>query len=163
MVHLIILSEFDQPLKMGESRDALAQLLHGIANQAIDNASEDLHGISQEIWKNPELCFAEHFAHKALTDFLEERGFTTLRNYVYDTGFRAHFGDDQSPRIALMAEYDALPEIGHACGHNLIAESALGAAIGIKAALEELQKKQGSKGIGQVRLFLDIWDQLSLS
>ena len=93
--------------------------------------------MSEEIWNNPELDFNEHKAHALLTNFLEGKGFQVERSYLgIQTAFRAMFGDSTGPYVCVICEYDALPEIGHACGHNLIAEAGIAAALGIKAALE---------------------------
>lgn len=78
-----------------------------------------------------------------LTSSFENDSSQVQRQYILKTAFRASFGNDDGPQIAIMAEYDALPEIGHACGHNLIAESSVGAALGIKAALESMEKPRG--------------------
>ncbi|CAM1154628.1 Uncharacterised protein g11322, partial [Pycnogonum litorale] len=84
----------------------------------------------------------EHKAHKLLTAALHECGFNVQPNYHLPTAFRAEFGDaNDGPVVCVICEYDALPEIGQACGHNLIAECGLGAAIGIKAALQSGQIK----------------------
>lgn len=86
-----------------------------------------LNEISQELWSHPETCYKEVFAHQILTDFLEKHGFTVERGYKnVATAFRAEFVSANYDRnlhatIAVLCEYDALPEIGHACGHNLIA------------------------------------------
>lgn len=114
-----------------------------IACQAIDDRAEELNNISQEIWSNPELAFEEVKAHEALTKFLTNVGFENVeKSFLMKTGFRAK-ASNQNPNahVAVLCEYDALPEIGHACGHNLIAEAGVGAAIGIKAAI-----KAGAKG-----------------
>ncbi|XP_071134822.1 peptidase M20 domain-containing protein 2-like [Mytilus edulis] len=104
---------------------------------AIDNASEDLNSISQILWKRPELGLNEIHAHTVLTDFLKQKGFTVHRHFILDTAFKAELGStDNGPNIAVICEYDALPEIGHACGHNLIAESGIAAAIGVQAAFK---------------------------
>ena len=84
-----------------------------------------------------------------LTDFLEKYKFPVERNFVCDTGFRSEYNDVTKPNIAVLCEYDALPDIGHACGHNLIAEVGVGAAIGIKAALD-VAAEVGQK-LGKVR------------
>ncbi|XP_033739664.1 peptidase M20 domain-containing protein 2-like [Pecten maximus] len=111
--------------------------LKKVACEAIDRVASELNDISQELWKNPELYHSEHHAHTILTDFLENQGFHVERKYKLDTAFRATFGDDSvGPHVAVLCEYDALPEIGHACGHNLIAELGVAAGIGIKAAME---------------------------
>ena len=85
----------------------------------------------------------------ALTEFLQIYRFPVEPNYVLETGFRSVVGkSDVTPHVAVLCEYDALPEIGHACGHNLIAEVGVGAAIGIKAALEAARDK--GQDIGKV-------------
>ncbi|XP_060068381.1 xaa-Arg dipeptidase-like [Ylistrum balloti] len=118
--------------------------LKTVACEAIDKITSDLNDISQELWKNPELNFKEHHAHTILTNFMEKQGFHVDRNYKLDTAFRATFGDDRTgPHVAMLCEYDALPEIGHACGHNLIAELGVAAGVGIKAAMEASGKPIG--------------------
>jgi amidohydrolase len=98
----------------------------------VDEFSQDLSALSRRIHAHPELCFEERKASTWLGDFLErelgarvERGVGGL-----ETAFRARVGEG-SPKIAILAEYDALPEIGHACGHNLIAGSAVGAFLAL--------------------------------
>ena len=85
-----------------------------------------------------------------LTNLLEKHGFPVTRHFVVDTGFKAEWGDEGSkgPNVAVLCEYDALPDIGHACGHNLIAEVGAGAGIGIKAALQAAS--QAGKSLGKV-------------
>ncbi|CAH1800017.1 unnamed protein product [Owenia fusiformis] len=96
--------------------------LKKIACEAIDKAAKELNTLSQEIWKNPELNFEEHHAHKVLTEYLTKTGFNVEPKYKLDTAFRAiHGSDGEGPHVAVLCEYDALPEIGHACGHNLLA------------------------------------------
>jgi amidohydrolase len=85
-------------------------------------ASHDIHG-------HPELNFAEHFAHDLLTGALSDEGLTTTRHaYGIDTAFEATAGES-GPTVAVLCEYDALPVIGHACGHNIIATAGLGAGL----------------------------------
>jgi amidohydrolase len=120
--------------------------LKRIAACAVDSAAKDLTELSREIWRNPELYYQERKAHRLLTDFLEQRGFVVERSYKLETAFRAtaqqregfdgNDGTTKLPRIAFLCEYDALPGIGHACGHNLIAEVGVGAGLGVKAALD---------------------------
>jgi amidohydrolase len=106
------------------------------ASGIIDTYSEELLELSGEIWKNPELGFKEHLAHSLLTGFLERRGFEVQRSFAgLETAFRATFGSGR-PNVCVICEYDALPVIGHACGHNLIAEAGIAAGLGLKAALE---------------------------
>ena len=83
------------------------------------------------IHAEPELAFEEHRTVERLLQPLERAGFTVERPLGgLATAFRASrtFGRS-GPRIALLAEYDALPELGHACGHNLIGTAAVGAAV----------------------------------
>ena len=112
----------------------------------IEKNSLELSKVSDQIWSNPELDFAEYKAHALLTQFLENKGFCVDRSYLgVKTAFRATFGDNTGgPNICVICEYDALPEIGHACGHNLIAEAGLAAALGIKAALEAQGAPKGT-------------------
>ncbi len=105
-------------------------------DQAIDSASAGLRGISLDIHAHPELNFEEHHAHQVLTDYLDGEGFEVVRGaYTMPTAFRAVAGSG-GPTVAVLSEYDALPGIGHACGHNLIAISGIGAGIGLRAGLE---------------------------
>ncbi|XP_052781957.1 xaa-Arg dipeptidase-like [Mya arenaria] len=113
---------------------------------AIDAAKKQLNNISTEIWSKPELGFEERHAHNILTDFLENHGFQTERSYKLETAFRATYGSrEDGPNVTFISEYDALPEIGHACGHNLIAEVGVGAGLGLMAAM-----KAAGKPLGQV-------------
>lgn len=81
--------------------------------------------LSDHIWAHPELAYEEHDACAVVKAFLEARGFAvTLPAYGVDTAFAAEYGSG-SPVFAICAEYDALPGIGHACGHNLICTSAI--------------------------------------
>ncbi|XP_070580398.1 peptidase M20 domain-containing protein 2-like [Ptychodera flava] len=146
------------------------------ACEAIDRAATDLNTLTEEIWKNPELNFEEHHAHQVLTDFLEKNGFNVERNFVLDTAFRATFGSQENGGInaCVICEYDALPEIGHACGHNLIAEAGAGAGLGIKAAMEAAGRPIGKltvlgtpaeeEGAGKIKLIeADVFKVIDLA
>lgn len=105
--------------------------------QAVEAASSELRGISLSIHGKPELNYEEHHAHELLTGYLAARGFAVERGaYGLPTAFKAVAGSG-GPVLAVFCEYDALPGIGHACGHNLIAISGLATAIALKAALGE--------------------------
>lgn len=106
----------------------------------IDAMRDELIRISTAIHSNPELAFQEHQASALLSGTLAEHGFDVECNVGgLETAFRAQArGKAHQPTIAILAEYDALPEIGHACGHNLIATAALGAAIAVRAVIDEL-------------------------
>ena len=101
--------------------------------QRIDSLSQDLWDLALRIHAHPELGFEEHQAAAWLTEALENGGFRVERGVGgLPTAFRAvHPAEKPGPRIAILAEYDALPELGHACGHNLIAAIAVGAALGL--------------------------------
>ena len=116
--------------------------LYKISSAAIDSAAPDLRDLSDVLWKNPELAFNEFKAHDQITDVLEKYGFNVERKYKLDTAFRAEYGHEGHV-VAVLCEYDALPQIGHACGHNLIAEVGVAVAIGVKAAMETGSIKNG--------------------
>ncbi len=109
--------------------------------EAIDRAElqrSKLIQLSLNIHDNPELGFQEKKAFAWLTGYLEDSGFNIEQGIAgLATAFRATYGQG-SPRIALLAEYDALPKIGHACGHNIIAVSAVGAAAASKSIIDRL-------------------------
>lgn len=81
--------------------------------------------------------FQEYKAHKLLSDFLESKGFQAERGYCsLPTGFKAELGNkDNGVSVCVICKYDALPEIGHACGYSLIAEAGIAAGLGLQAAL----------------------------
>ncbi len=111
------------------------------ASAGIESCKNELSALSDAIWRNPELGFNEHKAHELLTNFLEKEGFTVERSYTgIETAFRATFGSGR-PNVCVICEYDALPDIGHACGHNLIAEAGVAAGLGLKAVLESSEIK----------------------
>ena len=106
--------------------------------RAIDAAADRLMDVSRRIHGHPELRFQEHFAAKTLTEALEGFGITAQRHIAdLETAFGAEFGRQKHPKVAILAEYDALPN-GHACGHNLIAGAALGAVAGLAAVRDQL-------------------------
>lgn len=105
------------------------------AATAIDKAAPGLRELSLAIHGQPELNFQEHKAHAALSDYLERAGLDVSRGaYGMETAFKAVAGSG-SPTVAVFCEYDALPGIGHACGHNLIAASGVAVGLALKAAL----------------------------
>lgn len=117
--------------------------LKEIASAAVQAAKGELRDLSDKIWRNPELGFQEHKAHELLTGFLDGRGFKVERGFSgLQTAFRATFGEGR-PNVCVICEYDALPDIGHACGHNLIAEAGVAAGLGVKAALESKEAPVG--------------------
>jgi amidohydrolase len=100
---------------------------------AVDELRERLLATSHDIHANPELLFEEHGASARLADELERGGLRVARGVGgLSTAFRAELdGGEPGPTLAILAEYDALPGIGHACGHNIIATSALGTGLAL--------------------------------
>ncbi|WP_338692989.1 M20 family metallopeptidase [Streptomyces sp. Q6] len=107
------------------------------ARNAVDRHAEELVGLSRRLHADPETAWEEHRAAAAVPDLLDRAGFDVTSAYLgLDTAFVARFGSGPV-RIALCAEYDALPGLGHACGHNLIAASSVGAALGLAAVADD--------------------------
>ncbi|MGD9798230.1 MAG: amidohydrolase [Acidimicrobiia bacterium] len=99
----------------------------------IDELAPMLVEVSHDIHAHPELCFEERYAHDRLTAVLEREGVDVTRSaHGVDTAFDARVGAE-GPEVGVCLEYDALPGVGHACGHNIIAAAGLGA--GLAAAL----------------------------
>jgi amidohydrolase len=106
----------------------------------VDRMVDRLYEVSHKIHKNPELKFEEVRASRLLADELEKDGFSVdLGVAGLDTAIYAvHPAQSEGPTVAILGEYDALPEIGHACGHNLIAAAGLGTALALGTVKEEL-------------------------
>ena len=103
----------------------------------VDTRRQELIQLSLRIHGHPELSFQEKRASSWLIDFLGSNGFRVTANVAsLPTAFQATYGQG-SPRIALLAEYDALPQIGHGCGHNIIAASAVGAGVASRLAVDQ--------------------------
>src|SRR4030042_1685920 len=102
----------------------------------VDLHRQELVELSLKIHANPELGFEEKRALRWLTAYLEKSGFDIERGVGnMPTAFKSVYGKG-TPVIAFLAEYDALPEVGHACGHNIIAASAIGAGIASKGIVD---------------------------
>ena len=96
----------------------------------------ELTDIAHDIFCHPELAYEEMYSAKRLASFLENQGFQiTWKTAGIDTAFTATWGNG-SPRLGFLAEYDALPEIGHACGHNLLGTGVCAAACALKNDME---------------------------
>ncbi len=105
----------------------------------IDSQSEKLWAISTSLFNDPETAFKEYKASKLLCEYLTKSGFRVEVGIGgLETSFRATFGDYLKPAIAILAEYDALVGLGHACGHNLIAAAAVGAGAALAALTPKL-------------------------
>ena len=106
------------------------------AANCIDSLKPELIELSLKIHDNPETGFQEFKAMGWLTAYLKGKGFAVEHNIGgLETAFKASCGKGK-PVIAFLAEYDALPGLGHACGHNIIATASLGAGIASKLAVE---------------------------
>ncbi|KAF9392979.1 hypothetical protein CPB97_006083 [Podila verticillata] len=126
-------------------QDEFAKTVH----LAIEAASAELRAVSLELHDNPELGYKEYKAHALLTDYLEKKGFTVQRGaYGLETAFVATAGNSNKVTIGVCSEYDALPGIGHACGHNLIAISGVATALGLKAVIEKFDLQASVKLFG---------------
>ncbi len=105
----------------------------------VERLKPELLEISRFLHANPELAFEEHKAAERLSRTMETHGFSVERSVAgLPTAFTASRDSTEGPTIAFLAEYDALPGIGHACGHNLIAAGSVGAGLALKAALGEV-------------------------
>ncbi|EGX92261.1 amidohydrolase, putative [Cordyceps militaris CM01] len=110
-----------------------------IVQAHLKQADAALYQANQSLHANPEVAYKEHNAHDNLCDLLESQGFSVTRKaYGLDTSFEASSGAG-GREVVICAEYDALPEIGHACGHNLIATASLAAFFGASKVLSELK------------------------
>lgn len=108
------------------------------AKAAFDSVEDELQGISRWMYENPETAFEEVESSRRLAKFLSDNGFeVTHPAYDIDTAFEATAGSS-GPRVVLCAEYDALPGVGHACGHNIIATSSIGAGAALAGLADDL-------------------------
>ncbi|XP_067097676.1 peptidase M20 domain-containing protein 2-like [Osmerus mordax] len=123
------------------SPDSLLKLKQQVG-RCIDDAKDKLYSLSNDIWSCPELAYEERKAHDRLVAFFsEENGWEVEKHFKLETAFRATWGpggrkEGHLINVGFLCEYDALPGIGHACGHNLIAEVGAASAIGLKAVIE---------------------------
>ena len=126
---------------MARQQPAAKDELADRSNSAIEASKQALFDLSKDVHAHPELNYEEYYSSDALAGFLESNGLAVERGIGgVETAFRAIIpgGGGGGPTIAVLAEYDALPEIGHGCGHNLIAMAAMGAALGLQANARDL-------------------------
>lgn len=108
------------------------------ATESFERVEAELREISRWMYANPELAYKEIKSSKRLAEFLGANGFDVEHPaYGLETAFVARAGSG-GPEMIICAEYDALPEVGHACGHNIIATSALGAGVALAPLADEL-------------------------
>jgi amidohydrolase len=111
----------------------------------IDRLSEYLWGISNALFHDPEIAFKEFKACQILSDALKSSSYSVeIGIGGLETAFRGTMGEKPHPTIAILAEYDALAGLGHACGHNLIASAAIGAGMALAALIPRV--------IGQIQV-----------
>lgn len=104
----------------------------------LDSIHKQLTEVSDWMYENPELGFNEFKTSEYLVKFIESfNGEVVYPTGNLDTAFEITYGND-GPLVVLCVEYDALPEIGHACGHNIIATASIGAGLAIKDLVNEL-------------------------
>jgi len=107
----------------------------------VNEVSKVLLTLSHKIHANPEIAWHEFESSDAVSKTLSDHGFEVVEQVAgLPTAFRAEYGSGDLT-VALCAEYDALPGLGHACGHNIIASSSVGAAIALAAVADELKIK----------------------
>jgi amidohydrolase len=117
------------------SLTAVVEPLRADALAAIEERADGIISLSKYIHANPEIAMQEFKSAAACADFLEQQGFKVERGIAdIPTAFSATYGDS-GPHIAYLSEYDALPGLGHGCGHNLIAIAGITAGIGVKQAI----------------------------
>jgi len=111
-----------------------------LLKEHLKSIQTDLNSLNKFIYENPELGNEEVKACRALVELMEKHDFRVDENFVgLATAFRATYTSKKAgPKICFMAEYDALPEIGHGCGHNLIAATSVGAGIVLAKMIDEL-------------------------
>ncbi|RJQ70772.1 M20 family peptidase [Pseudonocardiaceae bacterium YIM PH 21723] len=118
----------------GTPPDQFSTLCH----EAVGRSSAALIELSHGIHAEPELAFQEHRAASRVADLLEREGFRVTRGVAeLPTALVAEYGTGELT-VGLCAEYDALPEVGHACGHNIIAASSVGAALALATVADPL-------------------------
>ena len=114
-----------------EPRPALSSL-HKLVIQAVDRRGPDILGLSRDLYLRPELSGEERHACTVVTARLEKAGFKVERGVAgLGTAFTARLGRGRGAHVGVLLEYDALPEVGHGCGHNLIAACGLGAGLAL--------------------------------
>lgn len=108
-------------------------------NKYIDERSEEFIKMADYIFDNPELGLEEYKATELITNWLKENDYEVEEKLGdIDTAFRATYKQGEGgPTIGLLCEYDALPELGHACGHHMQAPAVLAAASGIREKLKD--------------------------
>lgn len=110
-----------------------------VISNTIDTHVDDYMGMVKAMYDHPELGFVEYESQKLLVEYLKNAGFEVETGLAVETDFVATYKSaKEGPTIGFMCEYDALPEVGHGCGHNLIAGIGIAAGEGLKAIIDEI-------------------------
>ncbi|KAI9458998.1 hypothetical protein HD554DRAFT_2138142 [Boletus coccyginus] len=110
-----------------------------VIEETIDSLRPQLRELSDKIHAHPELGFQEHYAHDVYTEFLEAQGWDVQKHYLLETAWVATYTHGQGGRVVgINSEMDALPGIGHGCGHNLVGIAGVAVACAAKAAMQQL-------------------------
>lgn len=117
---------------MSDVKEKLSQLFENYKNEFVE--------LNEYLYNNPELGLQEFKACAAHTAILEKYGFNVTKNFAgLETAFQASFkNSSEGPRIAILAEYDALPGIGHGCGHNIFGVTSVATGILIKELMKDI-------------------------
>ena len=106
--------------------------------ESITARRAELKELSLDLWAHPEVAFQEKYSAERLAQFLEARDFAVTRAWLdVPTAFTTDFTTGEGPAFGIAAEYDALPAVGHGCGHNLIATAAVAATLAVREAMRE--------------------------
>ena len=118
----------------------LSSMYQKKVQEEVDRIQADVIRISLAIHAHPEIGLQEHWACRFLVNEARSRGFKIETPVAgMETGFIAQYGSSSDgPKIAFLCEYDALPDLGHACGHNIIAAASFGAAVALMPIVSEL-------------------------
>ncbi|MHA7174138.1 M20 family metallopeptidase [Arthrobacter monumenti] len=113
--------------------------LAGVVESAVDSLEGDLNDVVHVLHANPETAYQEHHSAQLLTDLLSKHGIEAETGaHGVDTAIRAEVsGSRPGGTIAVLSEYDALPDVGHACGHNVIAATGVGAFLALAKTLRD--------------------------
>ncbi|MGI6155511.1 MAG: M20 family metallopeptidase [Enterococcus lemanii] len=115
---------------------------HDLILQSVEDKIDDYMVLVQTMYDNPEIGNEEFETMALLVDYLDKAGFKTTSGYVVPTGFIGEYDTGKpGPVIAVMCEYDALPEVGHGCGHNLIAGIGVATGEAVKGIIDQFGGK----------------------
>ncbi|MDN5920325.1 MAG: amidohydrolase, partial [Pseudonocardia sp.] len=119
--------------------DGAPEALRAAVAEGLNAVRDEIVALSRALHAEPETAFREHRSVAAVAELLARHGVEAeVGVHGLDTALRARTGNGGGPTVAVLAEYDALPGLGHACGHNVIAAAAVGAGLGLAALADDL-------------------------